>query len=580
MSGYGDGKNNPFDDRKELTIEGLDQEIYGSADDLPVSSRVNVKRIAIEGIMADAQQPRRTVPSEVRRELPDYYRKPIEALHMWHQLAEVAHGDRIDIRANLMMQGDGNDDDLASNGIVDSFFALIALASSIQRDGLTNPITIVVHRSDEIKYVIDTGERRWLAHHLLVMYEIDNHEQIAARVVSRADVWRQATENNSRSELNAISKARQLALLLMDLHESPDGSRFDPIDSPLWIGRHEREFYAQVANGNRYSIQRGAGKRILDATGIASRNAITRYRNLLMIPDELWDEADDGDWAEGRIRGVTDEAKPAPVVGEREMDEYEEPHQASDEYGLKLLLEEISDMVGQYPVAQTLNWMDVSFGLRSLWETNIDDIIAYLNRRGYFVGHHEKSAHWLFLDTDHKMLSTRVGYVIYSPATDGQQAWGSENIDENGTDQVDNHLVVKGSAMDDDLMIDDESDAHEDSQVYEDLAPASNPMDARLKLKVLSEHPESLTTLLMVLRQMARDEENLLLANQLLWLLDMTREGLNSLVQNNPAGFWDEWANKADDGLADFLADLMGNFRADFEEYLTKLSAIAETCRD
>src|SRR5690606_34285023 len=127
----------------------------------------------------------------------------------------------LDLRAYVMADGDHPEADPTPLGPLEgSLLALADLAGNIRRNGLMNPISVV--RVGE-RYQIETGERGWLAHHLLrLLTGDDNWQYVAARVVERSSVWRQAGENSARADLNAISKARQFALLLMDLYQNPD----------------------------------------------------------------------------------------------------------------------------------------------------------------------------------------------------------------------------------------------------------------------------------------------------------------------------------------------------------------------
>jgi hypothetical protein len=110
-------------------------------------------------------------------------------------------------------------------------------------------------------------------------------------------VWRQAFENNARTDLGAIAKARQLALLLMDLHRDKPFARREQFE-------HERDFYAQVADGQAFSI-RGNAEQIVSAMGVNNRSVITRYRNLLKLPYLVWEVADDLNWPERKLRPLT-----------------------------------------------------------------------------------------------------------------------------------------------------------------------------------------------------------------------------------------------------------------------------------
>lgn len=179
---------------------------------------------------------------------------------------------------------------------------LIDLAASIRRDGLSNPISLVQH---DDRYEIETGERRWLAYHVLYWKfgdgdkrpdgSIVNWSRIPARIVKQVDVWRQASENNARDNLNAVSRARQLALLLMDLHGWQNFSKLDACEN-------EQAFYAQVADGSTWRIPRGQGERLLNAMGLSDASQLRQYRALLRLPGELWRKGDDEDLSEGELR--------------------------------------------------------------------------------------------------------------------------------------------------------------------------------------------------------------------------------------------------------------------------------------
>src|SRR5690606_4780692 len=129
--------------------------------------------------------------------------------------------------------------------IESALIRVIDLSASIRRDGLTNPITIA---DEDGQFIIETGERRWLAYHLLywrlnTLNNDDQHDwsRIPAHVVDELSIWRQASENNARADLNAIGKARQLALLLMDIFVQ-EGVQFEHLDNY----QNDQTFYAQV----------------------------------------------------------------------------------------------------------------------------------------------------------------------------------------------------------------------------------------------------------------------------------------------------------------------------------------------
>jgi hypothetical protein len=186
-------------------------------------------------------------------------------------------------------------------GLVD----ILEMAANIRSNGLTNPITVA---NTGTGYRLETGERRWLAYHVLYTYfehEQDKWTRIPARVVDGFSVWRQASENNARANLNAISKARQLAILLMDVYQRRNGEKFRSYEEMVGQGECDRAFYAQVADGEVYPTLSGTGEAIMTAGGFKTSSLMREHRKLLRLPDEVWRIADDLNWTQGRIRQLT-----------------------------------------------------------------------------------------------------------------------------------------------------------------------------------------------------------------------------------------------------------------------------------
>lgn len=297
-----------FDDANP-TLEEVADEIYGQPghSDLD-ATRASIRSLDIMAIWPDLRQPRRAIPHVVRGAWDGDPANIPALLEQWHYLAERQHGHRLPLPVNFVMaHGEGLEVDPDRHPLLAEWLDLLSLAASILRDGLANPIT-VVRRADG--YRIETGERRWLAFHLLKTYaDSQRYAAIPAQVGSRANVWKQAAENGARRPLNAIGVARQLALLIMDMYEGDAGVRFDAYEDIVLPGECDRRFYAQVANGGIYRIKRGMGQRVLDVTGLKSAGQLHHYRNLLSIPDELWMRADAENWTEGGIRNALN---PAP----------------------------------------------------------------------------------------------------------------------------------------------------------------------------------------------------------------------------------------------------------------------------
>jgi len=294
---YGSGKANPLQKSTLPDLTELTDTIYGTQGlDIPDIDRRVAMPIDIFAISPDPSQPRRAIPKIIAQAFKGNPYNPQTLLDAWHRHSEQELGHEIDIRSRLYHLGDGDEDtkDIPVN--TKKFLSLISLATSIRSEGLTNPITIIgVNR-----YRIETGERRWLAYHLLNMYadEGDKWLQIPAIVVDGVrGVWRQAIENNQRESLTAIEMARQLAILLMDIY-TEQGEEFPRYEQ----FKHERDFYAQVADGVKWRVPRGMGDKILVATGLGSRAQLQQYRDLLNLSRELWDYADENNLPERQIR--------------------------------------------------------------------------------------------------------------------------------------------------------------------------------------------------------------------------------------------------------------------------------------
>jgi hypothetical protein len=281
-------------------------QMYGGVD-LPPSGRLIANPTPIYAIRPDLRQPRRAIPAVARGQWDGDPADLPTILGNWHGLVERLLGREIDI-PKAIRGGERLDEVDAVDPIVATYLALLDLAASIFSDGLVNPIRTA-------RGVIESGERRWLAYHVLNLYSGSDYSKIPAVEKAVIDVWAQAAENGARAPLNAIGMARQLALLIMDMYEGDDGVKFDPYERMVLPGECDRRFYAQVANGVIYRIKRGMMERILNVTGLKSRKQVNQYRNLLTIPDELWQKADVQDWAEGAIRQYL-ESSVSPVSGD------------------------------------------------------------------------------------------------------------------------------------------------------------------------------------------------------------------------------------------------------------------------
>jgi hypothetical protein len=287
------------------TLEQTAAEIFGKIAEIDEGKQV-AKPISIFDIYPDLTQPRRALPSVVRESWDGKPAGVSEMMAYWRQLAFEERGAPFDVFPYLFAQEEVLRPE-KTGPIESSFLDLMELAASIRQHGLTNPITIA--RLGHNEFLLETGERRWLAYHILNFYESDvkSWEKIPAReLASGADVWRQASENGVRANLNAISKARQIALLVMDIHRKK-GATFRTFDQIVEPGSCDRAFYAQVFDGKRFPVT-GYGEAVLNVMGFKQSSQFREHRELLGLPDEVWRLADDLNWTHGRIREMQRES--------------------------------------------------------------------------------------------------------------------------------------------------------------------------------------------------------------------------------------------------------------------------------
>jgi ParB-like chromosome segregation protein Spo0J len=290
------------------TMTEVDEAIFG----VPGGSlgqldegRVVAKATPIMLIWRDPKQPRRAIPSTISMHSDGNPAEVVPMLKQWQLVAEEAAGVKFDVVKLLNGEGEGIDSDKFPSVTLE-FLALVRLAQGIKADGLINPITVI---ESDGKLLIESGERRWLAYHLLHLFLGEQWAKIpAAKGNGNDSVWRQATENTQRRQLNAIGMARQIALLIIAARSQEN--QYQEYEDVVKAGVSDRRFYAQVADGNVHRIPRGMSERIQAAMDL-SMEQLSRYRALLrltsdeQINDALWVRADVDNWAERAIREIT-----------------------------------------------------------------------------------------------------------------------------------------------------------------------------------------------------------------------------------------------------------------------------------
>jgi hypothetical protein len=275
---------------------------------------VKVVSIVLDRIRPDPAQPRRVLPESIRKEFLAGHINPRQALERWEAMvAEEAARlgrPRPDWQALLERNPEDRAEDVMAVDAPghpgpeeEALRSIVATAATILHGGQVSPITVSEIDSGGY-YRIETGERRYWAHHWLNMWLPNGFEQIQCLVVEHASPWRQAAENASREELSAMALARQVATLLLDLYDiRPDYSMSIPND-----------WYRQALN---YRVPRGEGAALRAALGGIERSQFNRIQALLALPDSVWELADRYRLEEKRLRyvlKVQDEALQVQLV--------------------------------------------------------------------------------------------------------------------------------------------------------------------------------------------------------------------------------------------------------------------------
>lgn len=310
-----------------LSVRAADAALFGEIR-AREGGRPTLRLLDIGDIQPDPQQPRRSLPRHLRQQFDGRAASLPDLLIRWREAA----APDLHLPAALALSEEewAAASDSQSRPADPAFAELIALAASIRHDGLQHPITVAravdprigtsrpQEASDERGgFLLESGERRWLAFHLLALYDRDGERwrRIPANIQPARDVWRQASENSARDDLNAIARARQYALLLMDLWRERDPSE-QPFQ-PIQAFAHEQGFYAQA---HALRIPYGASARLLNAMGRQHRNAFLRCRQLLALPQALWERGDEENWSEDQLLQAAKTAPAAPAKDTRIKD--------------------------------------------------------------------------------------------------------------------------------------------------------------------------------------------------------------------------------------------------------------------
>lgn len=256
-------------------------------------------RLSIMDIRADRTQPRQAMPSLISVNWNGNPQEVLDMLNRWRLIAEQRAGITIPVEDILYGRNEKTFELKTAHPYFTGYIELLTLAQSIHREGLSNPVN-VIRNSGQYPYIIESGERRWLAHHILNHYVDAKYGRVkAVEGDVKESAWRQCSENNQRTNLNAIGKARQIAKLIMECRAGlTDYMSFEDI-----VVGCNRIFFAQVANGNLHKIPDGMSGRVQAALHM-TRSTMSDYRSLLALTEDnevndiLWMRADDEWWTQ------------------------------------------------------------------------------------------------------------------------------------------------------------------------------------------------------------------------------------------------------------------------------------------
>lgn len=268
------------------------------------AANLEVQYINIQLLRPDPIQPRRILPERIHQDFHQERLSPTNALKELITLAQVhartagrPFSNPFELLGTLDEDGEVGETPPALSAEEQLLRELIQLASTLQNDGQVNPVTVVnVSQGVMTQYMIETGERRYWATWLLRDFHpaYSHNGKIPCIVVpsDKASPFRQAKENTSRSGLNAIAMARQIALLLLHVHgyEMPTGA----------VGM---EFYRQALNLDLRG-KREYTEIVYSALGGISKYQLAEHKALLKLCDEAMELADRHSVDYGKLRYV------------------------------------------------------------------------------------------------------------------------------------------------------------------------------------------------------------------------------------------------------------------------------------
>ncbi len=251
-----------------------------------------IYEVELGRIYPDASQPRYLLPFDLREDLVSGKITPGEAMARLLTLAK--EGDRL----AMLILGDSQGAVDENSSVVEDK-GLVALARSIQYVGLRQPINVYrvtdPDKPEQSFYRIGEGERRFWAHHLLVLRGHQEFSRIRCVIEALPDdpnviQRRQQAENAARQDLSAIARARAVKQL-RDRLRVEMGTRV-PGENTIKLPT-QREVDAAIGQEVKIFTGRAVGGRM-----------VRNYLRLLSLSPELQDLVEAAQLTEKQLRPV------------------------------------------------------------------------------------------------------------------------------------------------------------------------------------------------------------------------------------------------------------------------------------
>ena len=252
-----------------------------------------IYEVDLDRITPDFTQPRHLLPCDLRASIQSGDISPNQAIQEL-----VLRAEQDDTVALLILGGKDKGPVVEDDEVVEDT-GLLSLAYSIRDVGLRQPINVYriddLEQPNKIVYRLGEGERRFWAHHLLVLQGFDEFQKIKCIVESLPDDeetihQRQEAENAARVDLPAIARARSISRIKERLNLEL-GTRV-PGENTIKLPS-QREL--QIAVGQH--VKRFTGRAIGD-------RMVRNYLSLLNLSDEAQDLAEAAQLTEKQLRPV------------------------------------------------------------------------------------------------------------------------------------------------------------------------------------------------------------------------------------------------------------------------------------